>query len=131
MEIKTNQATKNRPEGDRVIDAPYVFIDIPGFVEQLKSEKSWEKNDRNGITVFKSSGLTVVITALKSGAVLDHKGLNEFFTLQVMQGEIQTETDGKTIQSIQGQVAVFHPNMAHTILALSDSVLMMTTYVCG
>ena len=42
MEIKTNQATKNRPEGDRVIDAPYVFIDIPGFVEQLKSESYLE-----------------------------------------------------------------------------------------
>jgi quercetin dioxygenase-like cupin family protein len=56
--------------------------------------------------------------------------MEEFYTLQVMQGEIQTETDGKIIQSIQGQVAVFHPNVAHTILALSDSVLMMTTYVC-
>ncbi|MEO6685623.1 MAG: hypothetical protein ABIN24_06645 [Dyadobacter sp.] len=131
MEIKTNQATKNRPEGDRVIDAPYVFIDIPGFVEQLKSERSWEKNDRNGITVFKSAGLTIVITALKSGAVLSHQRMEEFFTLQVMQGEIQTETDGRIIQSIQGQVAVFHPNVAHTILALSDSVLMMTTYVCS
>lgn len=130
MEIKTNQATKNRPDGDRVIDAPYVFIDIPGFVEQLKSERSWEKNDRNGITVFKSAGMTMVITALKSGAVLSHQRMDEMYTLQVMQGEIQTETDGKIIQSIQGQVAVFHPNMAHTILALSDSVLMMTTYVC-
>ena len=130
MEIKTNQATKNRPEGNRVIDAPYVFIDIPRFVEQLKNEKSWEKNDRNGITVFKSSGMTMVITALKSGAVLNHQRMEEFFTLQVMQGEIQTETEGKVIQSIQGQIAVFHPNMAHTILALSDSVLMMTTYVC-
>jgi quercetin dioxygenase-like cupin family protein len=131
MEIKANQATQNRPEGDRVIDAPYVFIDIPAVVEQLRSERSWEKNDRNGITVFKSSGLTMVITAVKSGAVLSHQHMEEFYTLQVMQGEIQTETDGKTIQSIQGQVAVFHPDTPHTITALTDSVLMMTTYVCG
>jgi len=131
MEIKANQATQNRPEGDRIIDAPYVFIDIPNYVEQLRSEKSWDKNDRNGITVFKSSGLTIFITALKSGAVLDHPHMEEFFTLQVMQGEIQIETDGKVIQNIQGQVAVFHPNMSHTILALSDCVLMMSTYVCG
>lgn len=130
MKVKANQATQNRPEGDRVIDAPYVFVDIPSYVEQLKNEKAWDKNDRNGITVFKSEGMTIVITALKTGAVLNHPHMEELFTLQVMQGEIQTETDGQIFQSIQGQVAVFHPHMAHSILALSDTVLMMTTYVC-
>ena len=45
MEIKRNQATFNRPQGDRVIDASYVFIDIPAFVDQIKMEKAWEKND--------------------------------------------------------------------------------------
>ena len=42
MENKRNEATLNRPEGDRVLDAPYVFINIPEFIRQLKSEEAWQ-----------------------------------------------------------------------------------------
>src|SRR5690606_19743096 len=68
MEFKRNESTLNRPEGDRVLDAPYVFIDIPSYIDQVKQEKAWEKNDRNGITVYKSDRVTIVITALQAGA---------------------------------------------------------------
>jgi len=40
MENKRNEATLNRPEGDRVLDAPYVFVNIPEFIRQLKSEEA-------------------------------------------------------------------------------------------
>ena len=61
MENKRNEATLNRPEGDRVLDAPYVFVNIPEFIRQLKSEEAWQKNDRNGITVFKTGRVTTEI----------------------------------------------------------------------
>ena len=38
MEHKRNEATLNRPEGDRVLDASYVFIDINEFTRQLREE---------------------------------------------------------------------------------------------
>ena len=71
MEIKSNQATGNRPEGDRILDAPYVFTDIPMYLEQLKSEKSWSKNDRNAITVYKSEKVTILVAVLKSRILRD------------------------------------------------------------
>ena len=40
MENKRNEATLNRPEGDRVLDAPYVFVSLPEFIRQLKSEET-------------------------------------------------------------------------------------------
>ena len=67
MEIKRNEATFNRPDGDRVLDGTYVFVDIPSYIRQIKEEKAWEKNDRNGITVFKSENITQVITVLHAG----------------------------------------------------------------
>ena len=33
MEEKYNEATINRPEGDRPVDAPVVLIDIPDFIK--------------------------------------------------------------------------------------------------
>ena len=46
MENKRNEATLNRPEGDRVLDAPYVFINIPEFIRQLKNERNEGKYHR-------------------------------------------------------------------------------------
>ena len=52
MEIKYNIATPNRPDGSRLLDAPWVYAELETILEQLRSEQAWEKNDRNGITIF-------------------------------------------------------------------------------
>src|SRR5690242_18021618 len=92
MEIKRNEATLNRPTGDRVIDAPFVFLDIPKFIRQVKKEKAWEEGDRNGITIFKSEGVTMVITLLREGAKISHTIMDEFLILQVVDGKINLST---------------------------------------
>ncbi|WP_221391676.1 hypothetical protein [Dyadobacter sp. NIV53] len=128
MEIKRNDATRNRPDGSRIIDAPYVFMDIPAFTEQLRSEKSWDKNHRNGITVFKSDEITMVVTALKTGAEICNHTENVFFTLMVLQGEIVIITADVEKDVMKGQAVAFHPHILHSIKALSDSTLLLTSY---
>jgi len=56
MENKYNESTPLRPEGDRVVDAPLVSIDLPSFMKQIKQEATWKNSDRNAITIFKSKG---------------------------------------------------------------------------
>ena len=100
MELKRNEATLNRPEGDRVLDAPYVFMDLDDFVKQLKDEKAWDKNDRNGITIFKTDNLTTVLTCLHKGAeikdntVPDVKGMGLRDAVQLL------ESNGLTVKAI-------------------------------
>ena len=128
MEIKRNEATLNRPGGDRVIDAPYVFIDIPAFIDQVKKENAWEKNDRNGITVFKSDKLTMVITALQASAKISDNTVDGFLTLQVVKGEARIGTPDGDIDATENQVVTFHPGVRHSILALSDTIFLLTNY---
>lgn len=128
MEIKRNEATVNRPEGDRVIDAPYVFIDIPAFIDQIKREKTWEKNDRNGITVFKSSALTLVITALQAAAILDHNNVEAHMTVQVVEGDVRIATTDGDVDMRNGNMIAFHPGVPHTIHAVTDVILLVTIY---
>ncbi|HEV7781343.1 MAG TPA: hypothetical protein VGO58_08750 [Chitinophagaceae bacterium] len=125
MEIKRNEATRNRPEGDRVIDAPYVFADLDAFKEQVKDEKAWEKNDRNGITVFKSGNMTIVLTMLKEGAVIKDNTLDGFLTLQVLEGVIRVETLEGDVDMGEKQLITFHPCVPHSIEARKDSVLLL------
>jgi quercetin dioxygenase-like cupin family protein len=128
MEIKHNDATRNRPDGPRVIDAPYLFVDMDAFTRQVKDEKSWEKNDRNGITVFKSDNLTIVLTAMKSGAVIKDNDVNGFFTVQVLEGTVRLETLEGDAEMKAGQLMVFHPCVPHSIEAKTDTVLLLTNH---
>lgn len=128
MEIKRNDATRNRPHGDRVIDAPYVFADLQAFIEQVKDENAWEKSDRNGITVFKTEGMTIVLSVLKEGALIKDNRISGFLTVQVLQGTIRMQTlDGDADMEVN-QLMAFHPDIPHSIEARTDTVLLITTY---
>ncbi len=128
MEIKRNDATRNRPEGDRVLDAPYVFADLSSFIEQVKEENAWEKSDRNGITIFKTDNMTIVLSALKEAAVIKDNLVKGFLTVQVLKGTIRMDTLEGDVEMREQQLIAFHPHIPHSIEALTDAILLMTTY---
>lgn len=128
MEIKRNESTRNRPEGDRVLDAPYVFADLAGFITQLKEEKAWEKSDRNAITVFKSGDLTMVLSIMKEGAVVKDNTVDGLLTVQVLEGSLKMDTLEGDSGLGEKQVMVFHPGIPHSFEARMDTVILISTY---
>ncbi len=56
MDEKFNDATKQRPQGKRIMDAVLVTIDLRSFTKQIREEKAWMDSDHNAITVFKTDG---------------------------------------------------------------------------
>src|SRR6187401_1769470 len=124
MENKRNEATLNRPEGERVLDAPYVFINLPEFIRQLKSEEAWQKNDRNGITVFKTGRVTTVLTCLHAKAILKNNLVDGIFTVHVLEGIIRVKTPDVDMQA--NQIMAFHQLVDHSIEAMMDSVILFT-----
>jgi quercetin dioxygenase-like cupin family protein len=131
MEIKRNEATINRPEGDRVLDAPLVYMDVPDYIRQLKAEEAWQKNDRNGITIFKTANLTLVLTALHAGAEIRDNEIDGIVTLQVLEGAVRISTAEGDMDIRERSVLALHPNIPHSIRALSDAVLLITNYEMG
>lgn len=127
MEIKRNDATLNRPEGDRVIDAPYVFMNLEGYEKQIKDEEAWDKNDRNGITIFKTDNLTTVLTCLHKDASIADNSVDGLFQVQVLNGKVRITTNDGDAEMRQGEMIVFHPNVKHTIQALKKSTLLLQT----
>jgi quercetin dioxygenase-like cupin family protein len=130
MELKRNDATLNRPEGDRVIDALYVFVDLPDFIRQLKEEPAWEKNDRNGITVFKTDNLTMVLTILHKKAEIKDNKVDGLVTLQVIEGMLRVSTIDGDIEMKEKQLISLHSNEPHSIEALSDCAFLLSNYTC-
>ena len=125
MTIKINDATPNRPEGHRLIQAPVVQVNFNDFVKQLKTEKAWQTNDRNSITVYKAQGLTLVITALHGGAELNDLPDDGLLLLQVMEGSITVFHEGSLGLLRDRQMLVLQEASTANIKAEEDCVLQL------
>lgn len=126
--MKFNEATYNRPDGDRILDAPQVFIDLDEQVQILKNENAWQKNDRNGITIFKSDRVTMVLTAMHAGATLLPQEINGLTKVQVVEGEVMFESAQGVKQLSRNQIAVLHSNMPFNVSSVGESVLLLTIF---
>lgn len=126
MEVKRNESTELRPEGARVIDAPVVQINVPEFLEQIKDESTWKNSDRNAITVYKTDGMRIVLVALHKKAVLEEHTTNAIISLQVLDGKISFDAEGKNFILKKGEIITLHRNLPHKVLAIRKSVFLLT-----
>lgn len=128
MEIKHNDATINRPWGERPVDAPIVPVDLHAYTQQLMEEEAWQKNDRNAITVFKTDELTIVLLALHKGtetkpATVEGTGV---MSLQVLEGAVRFTGANETLDINRGQMVMLHEHLPFTITANEESVCLLT-----
>lgn len=126
MKEKYNEATKQRPEGDRIIDAEMVVIDLPQFIKQIKEETTWKESDRNAITVFKTNGLRIVLIALHKGAEMMRHIAEGIISVQVLEGKLQFNTDKQSVELNKEQMLALHECIPHSILALKETIFLLT-----
>lgn len=126
MEEKMNESTPQRPEGGRMVNAPLVAIDLPRFMEQIKSEAAWLNGPRNAITVFKSDYLRIVLIALHAGAELPTHTADGMISVQVLQGKLRFGTEGESLQMEKGEMVALHKGIPHSVLAIEESMFLLT-----
>lgn len=126
MDDKYNESTDLRPEGERVLDAPLVNIDIGRFITQIKKEAAWDNSDRNAITVYKTDGLRMVLVALHEGAVMAKHTAAGIISVQVLEGEINFTTDEQSVILKKEQMIALHKGLPHSVTALKESVFLLT-----
>jgi quercetin dioxygenase-like cupin family protein len=126
MQEKYNEATINRPEGDRPVDAPSVLVNIPDLIGQIKDEKAWDKNDRNAITVFKSDKMRIVLVAMHKDAEMQTEHPKNIFSIQVIKGKLKLHTNEDSVKVEKEQLFVLHENIPYKIEAVKKSVFLLT-----
>jgi len=125
-EIKYNEATQLRPEGDRLIDAQMVLMDLDDFQKQIKDEKAWKEGDRNAITLFKSDGMRVVLIALHAGSEMKTHTAPGIISVQVLEGQITFHTEKQSAELSGGQMLTLHKGIPHGVLAHTESTFLLT-----
>ncbi|TKK70891.1 hypothetical protein FC093_04135 [Ilyomonas limi] len=129
MEEKFNESTINRPEGERLLDAPFVIADLEAYIRQITEEDAWFKNDRNAITLFKSDNITVVLIALHETAQLQPPSPSVgIAVIQVLSGELTVEIEGQTFTIKRHQIVNFHEQLQYYIAAKEESIFLLTMY---
>lgn len=126
MDEKFNDATQQRPQGERVMDAALVTIDIRSITKQVREEKAWTDSDRNAITVFKSDGLRIVLIALHKNAEMKEHTAAGIISVQVLDGQILFTTSERSVAVGKGAMLVLHENIPHSVLAMEESIFLLT-----
>lgn len=123
---KSNDSTEKRPDGDRILNAALVEMDLNIFLKQIKSETAWDSHDRNSITIFKSDSLRIVMIALHENAEMKPHKANGVISVQVLEGMIEFQTERDSLQLQKGQMIALQDNIIHSVKALQESCFLLT-----
>ena len=126
MNEKSNEATTQRPQGDRVIDAPLVTIDLRNFTKQIRDEQAWKNSDRNAITVFKTDGMRIVLIALHKDAEMKEHIADGIISVQLLEGQILFITKEQSVELVSGQMLTLHKGIPHSVLAKEETLFLLT-----
>ena len=126
MQNKSNEATPQRPEGDRLLDAPLVTMDLNRLMEQVRNEPSWKDSDRNSITIYKSENMRIVLIGLHENAELKTHTANGIISVQVLEGHIKFTTEQQVAELQKGQMLALKKQIPHSVLALKETFFLLT-----
>lgn len=126
MENKSNDATPQRPDGERILNAPLVEMNINDFIKQIRSEPTWSDSDRNSVTLFKSETMRIVLIGLHKNAEMKPHKANGVISVQVVEGKIEFTTEQKSTQIEKGQMIALTENITHNVRALTESFFLLT-----
>lgn len=121
-----NEATRNRPEGSRLLDAPSLRVSLPQLLRQLRSEEAWQKNSHNAITIFHNEALRVVLVALKADTELPSKSVEGALSIQVIEGRIWMETEEQSVSMDDGELVCLQPGVSYSLHSEDESVLLLS-----
>jgi len=126
MENKSNDATPQRPDGERILNAPLVEINLEEVIKQIKSETTWADSDRNSVTLFKSETMRIVLIGLHEKAELKPHKANGVISVQVVEGKIEFIAEEQITHLEEGQMIALQENIIHSVKALTESFFLLT-----
>src|SRR5215831_18800024 len=126
MERRYNESTINRPEGERLLDAPLVKMDIYEFIQQLRNESAWQRNDRNGITIYKTQGMRIVLVIMHPDAEMRPQTIDGIVNFHVLEGLLQITTQDQKEDIEAGQMLSLHAHVQHMVKAMEETTFILT-----
>ena len=93
----------------------------------MRSEEAYERTLKTARTLVRGSQLTIVLVALKEGAILREHHSSGPATAVVIEGEIEfiCPDEQKTFELISSQSVVFSSAINHSVSAKKETLLLV------
>lgn len=118
-------ATKQRPEGYRPINAQLVKVDTKEVISLLQDEDTWADSDRNAITIYKSPQLVNTVVGLKKDAVIEKQQVEGTLNIHVLEGKLVLTSGGETRSIEKHDLVWLHPGEVFSITAEENSFFIL------
>ena len=125
-EEKSNEATPQRPDGDRFINAELIEMNLIAIKQQIKNESAWKNSDRNAITLFKNESMRILMIGLHEGAEMKTHTAPGVISVQVLEGGIRFHTERLSADLDEGQMITLQAGVPHSVAARKESVFLLT-----
>lgn len=125
MEAKSNKTTSQRLQ-ERILDAPFLEMDLVRFIEQIKGESTWKEGSHNSITLFKSNTMRIVLIGMHKNFELKTHTAPGFISVQVLEGCIEFIAAPNKSVLKKGQMVSLYPQIPHSAYALEESFFLLT-----
>jgi len=108
-----------------LIDALMVFS-LPAEIDALREEAPYRDGDRNSATLAKEVDFRVLLSVLRSGAVLDDQDGDARSSVQLLEGSADLTVGDTETQIDEGDLAVIDAGRPWAFRATSDCALLLT-----
>jgi quercetin dioxygenase-like cupin family protein len=114
------------PRNDRGVGPGVEVVDLAAAAELLEREAGRTPGERAGRSLFQTSTLGAVLTALRAGGTVHNDQPDEAALVQGVRGECLISLDGHGAVIEPGTIVGIPPGVAWRILARTDAVLLLT-----
>ena len=108
-------------------DTTLTSFSVHEMAQQLMTEEAFQTSGRNALTLIHDKNLTVVLTVLKAGAVLQEHHAPAPVTLLPLFGNIVLSADEgrKSTELDAGKAGAFAAHLEHRVEASQDSAFLI------
>jgi quercetin dioxygenase-like cupin family protein len=125
MGMEADASETPRARAHHVTD-PLIDVDLLSELQTLRSSEAYQASDHAAKVIAKSSGLRVVLIALKSGGRMDEHHADWSITVQGIDGHVEFTVRDTTIALTCGRLLAIAPGVPHSVSGIDESALLLT-----
>lgn len=105
---------------------PHTTLDLEAEAQALRSSALWQERGQISRTLLKLPDIRLVMIALKSGHRIQRHQTDMRLNLTTLAGHVQLAIGDETIDLPEKRALVLDPAIPHDVVALEDSVLLLS-----
>jgi quercetin dioxygenase-like cupin family protein len=108
------------------LSRPVLEVDLNRHLAEIRAGDAYHGADHAAETLMKEPGLRLVLIALKDGGHMHDHRAHASITVQVVEGMVRFEVEGRTIELSPGLVLAVDADVPHHLTAVGDSAVLLT-----